>query len=101
MTILPRNRHKMHDWPSLKPAVLTILVSGLGGCAHAGAPSFEFFGAFFPAWMLCALAGIAGAAGARAALASPRVIGALPSPLAVCTAIGIAVALIAWLLLFR
>jgi hypothetical protein len=29
------------------------------------APSFELFGAFFPAWMLCALIGIIGAAGTR------------------------------------
>ncbi len=105
MAVLQRNRHRMKFRPSLRPAVLTVLGSGLCGCAHAGAhvgaPSFEFFGAFFPAWMLCALAGIAGAAGTRAALVSPRLAGAIPYPLAVCTAIGVAVAVVAWLLLFR
>lgn len=81
--------------------MLTVLGSGLCACAHAGAPSFEFFGAFFPAWLLCALAGIAAAAATRVALVSPRLAGAIPYPLAVCTAIGTVVALFAWLLLFR
>jgi len=38
---------------------------GLGGCSAAGAPSFDLFGAFFPAWLLCGIIGIAGAAVAR------------------------------------
>jgi hypothetical protein len=44
---------------------------------------------------------VAAAALARTALVSPRLFGAIPYPLAVCTAIGISVALLAWLLLFR
>ncbi len=95
MAALPR-RHRINSKPSLGPAVLTILGSGLcGGCARVGAPSFEFFGAFFPAWILCALAGIAGAAGARAALVKPRLLDAIPYPLAVCTAIGVTVGVFA------
>ncbi len=86
---------------SSRSALLTILGAALCGCAPAGAPSFEFFGAFFPAWLLCALAGLAGAAGARAALARPPAIGAIPYPLAVCTAVGVTVALCVWLLFFR
>ncbi len=86
-------------WP--RPALLTILGCGLGGCTHVGAPSFELFGAFFPAWLLCSLAGIAGAVGARATLVSPRLLGVIPYPLAVCTAVGVAIALLVWLLFFR
>ena len=61
-----------------------------------GAPSFELFGAFFPAWMLCALIGIIGAAVSRSILN-----GRLPFQLAVCTAGGVIMGLIAWATLFR
>lgn len=33
----------------------------LAGCASAGAPSLPLFGAYFPAWLACAVAGILGA----------------------------------------
>lgn len=36
---------------------LTSTVLLCGGCSHA--PNVPVFGAFFPAWMLCALVGIA------------------------------------------
>jgi len=66
-----------------------------------GAPSFELFGAFFPAWMLCALIGIIGAATARLVLTSPLFSVALPFQLAVCTASGVIVGLVVWTILFR
>lgn len=65
------------------------------------APSFELFGAFFPAWMLCALIGIIGAAGTRVVLTTPFFNHVLPFQLAVCTAAGVIVALLAWMALFR
>jgi hypothetical protein len=91
----------LHLDRSLSLALISILGAALGGCREVGAPSFEFFGAFFPAWLLCSLAGIVGAAGARAALASPRLIGSVPYLLAVCTAVGVLIAVAMWLLLFR
>lgn len=71
------------------------------GCSSVGAPSFDLFGAFFPAWMLCALIGIVGAAGARAVLTTPRLNDTIPMQLAVCTSVGVIVALLAWMVLFR
>lgn len=71
------------------------------GCSSVGAPSFDLFGAFFPAWMLCALIGIVAAAGARAVLATPRLNETIPLQLAVCTSVGIIVALLSWMVLFR
>jgi hypothetical protein len=65
------------------------------------APSFELFGAFFPAWMLCALIGIIGAAGVRVVLTTPVSNPLIPFQLAVCTAAGVVVALLAWAVLFR
>ena len=66
-----------------------------------GAPSFELFGAFFPAWMLCALIGIIGATGTRIALTTPTFNGVIPFQLAVCTAVGVIVGVLAWMILFR
>jgi hypothetical protein len=36
-----------------------IAVIPLAGCAHA--PTFNILGSYFPAWLLCILAGVAGA----------------------------------------
>ena len=73
----------------------------LTGCSLAGAPSFELFGAFFPAWILCALIGIIGAAGARVVLTTPPFNDVVPFQLAVCTAAGVVVGLLSWMVLFR
>jgi hypothetical protein len=70
----------------------------LGGCSASGAPSFDLFGAFFPAWLLCGVIGIAGAAIARVAFV--RLSNALPYQLAVCTAIGVITAVMVWLVAF-
>jgi hypothetical protein len=66
-----------------------------------GAPSFELFGAFFPAWMLCALIGIVAAAATRLVLTTPTFNGIFPFQLAVCTASGVIVGLLVWMILFR
>ena len=73
----------------------------LTGCSFAQAPSFELFGAFFPAWMMCALIGIVGAAGSRVVLTTLPFIEAIPFQLAVCTAVGVIVGLLTWMVLFR
>jgi hypothetical protein len=87
--------------PSLPRAVLLgVATCAVAGCSLAGAPSFELFGAFFPAWMLCALAGIIGAAGARVVLTTPTFNKVIPYQLAVCTAVGTIVGLLAWIALF-
>ena len=65
------------------------------------APSFELFGAFFPAWMLCALIGIIGAAVTRVVLTASGLSQVIPFQLAVCTAAGVIVALLSWMVLFR
>ena len=75
-----------------------ILSLPLTGC---GAPSYQLFGAFFPAWMLCALVGIAGALAARAIFVANGLTSEFPYQLAVCTAIGVIVAVLLWLLLFE
>jgi hypothetical protein len=65
-----------------------------------GAPSYMLFGAFFPAWMLCALIGILAAVAARAVMVSSGLARILPFQLFVCASIGLIVALILWLVWF-
>ena len=84
----------------LRAGLLVAASFMLAGCSLAGAPSFALFGAFFPAWILCALAGIFGAAGARVVLATPNFSRVIPFQLAVCTAVGIIVGLLTWIALF-
>ena len=66
-----------------------------------GAPSFELFGAFFPAWMLCALIGVVGAAGTRVVLTNTTFRDIIPFQLAACTAVGVIGGLLVWMILFR
>jgi hypothetical protein len=81
--------------------ILIVLVPfSLGGCSTGGAPSFDLFGAFFPAWLLCGIVGIVGAVAARVAFASSGIANTLPYQLAVCTAIGVIIALLFWLVGF-
>jgi hypothetical protein len=72
----------------------------LGGCSNAGAPSFDLFGAFFPAWLLCGAIGIVGAAIARMAFVGTGLATSLPYQLAVCSAIGVIGAVLVWLVGF-
>jgi hypothetical protein len=72
----------------------------LGGCSANVAPSFDLFGAFFPAWLLCGAIGIAGAAIARVVFVSSGFSNEVPYQLAVCTAIGVISAVLVWLIAF-
>ena len=80
-----------------RSALLAVATVCLGGCSPSGAPSFDLFGAFFPAWLLCGVIGIAGAGIARAAFVGTGLSNAVPYQLAVCTAIGVITAVLFWL----
>jgi YtcA family len=81
-------------------ALLSFVNMTLTGCSAGGAPSFDLFGAFFPAWLLCGIIGIAGAVVARVVFVSTGLANTLPYQLAVCSAIGVITALVAWLIGF-
>ena len=72
----------------------------MSGCARGGAPSFIFFGAFFPDWMLVALIGILAAIGTRGALLSSGLGDAVPVQLLVCVSAGLTIAILIWRLWF-
>ena len=88
--------------PKARRAVLPVFITSatLGGCASHGAPSFVLFGAFFPAWMFCALIGIFGAIAARGIFVAAGLNSVLPFQLFVCSSVGLVVATLTWLIWF-
>ena len=61
-----------------------------------GAPYFSIFGAFFPAWMFCALLGILAAIGVRFVFVASGLASLLPFQLLVCSSLGLCAALCLW-----
>ena len=45
--------------------LILIFACSLNACSTAGAPSFELFGAFFPAWLFCGLIGLVASGATR------------------------------------
>jgi len=86
--------------PYANASSAVLLVCPLIGCARSAAPSFEIAGAYFPAWMFCALFGIIVAAGARAVFVARGLSSVLPYQLFVCSSIGLIFALSLWLIQF-
>ncbi len=72
----------------------------MASCAERGAPSLILFGAYFPGWMACAVIGVLGAIAARQVMAAVGLTQVVPHQLFVCAAVGLIVALAAWLLWF-
>ncbi len=66
--------------------------------ACSASPSRNILGAYFPSWMLCAVAGIAGALIARAVLSSAGLLEEIPAPAVVLMVLAVAVTLGIWLL---
>jgi hypothetical protein len=79
---------------------ILVLPLPLCGCSEAGAPSLDIFGAFFPAWLLCAVLGIFVAITARVFFTDRTLTAVLPYQLFVCTSIGTIFALLVWLICF-
>jgi len=86
--------------PDFVPTVGGVAGLTLVGCAPRGAPSFSLFGAFFPAWMLCAFVGIAAAVVTRIVLGTFRSGGAVAHPLLFCSTVGVISAALLWLVWF-
>jgi YtcA family len=66
----------------------------LVGCG--GAPSVTVAGAYFPAWLLCALIAVLVAVLVRALMVSTGLSSYIPYQLAVCSSIGAIVAFVVW-----
>lgn len=83
-----------------KLGCVTLISAGLAGCVLHGAPSYSLFGAFFPAWLLCAGLGLLASILLRAVLIAADFEEALPFKLLVYVAFAIGVTLWLWLALF-
>ncbi|MGE7155275.1 YtcA family lipoprotein [Methylorubrum rhodesianum] len=64
------------------------------------APTFSLFGSFFPAWLVCAIAGIVGALVLRAVLSVIRLDDGIPFKLLTYTCAAVAIDCSLWLLMF-
>jgi hypothetical protein len=74
-----------------------VLLAGLSsGCG--GAPSATVAGAFFPAWLVCALVGALAAVMARIIFVATGLAQALPLQLLVCVSAGMLCGALLWIL---
>ena len=79
-----------------KSCVLTTLL--LTGCGRA--PSFNILGSYFPAWLLCILAGIAGASLISFVLAKVHLSHLIRWSIVVYPCLAASIAFTLWLLIF-
>ncbi len=82
------------------PAAASLGLLCLAGCASRGAPSFIAFGAYFPAWLLCGVAGVLAAIATRLALLLTGLSESVPFQLIVCISAGMIVASLVWFIWF-
>jgi hypothetical protein len=80
--------------------LIAVAAATMSGCAQRGAPSFVFFGAFFPDWMLLAGIGILVAIATRGAFLATGLADVVPLQLLVCVSVGLTMANFVWLLWF-
>jgi hypothetical protein len=83
-----------------RTAVLLFTSGLVSGCSAAGAPSFELFGAYFPAWLFCGVIGLVGATAARSVFVASGLSKLIPYQLFVCTAFGVVAACLVWQIVF-
>jgi hypothetical protein len=81
-------------------ACLAAACLALTGCSLGGAPSYSIFGAFFPAWLLCAAIGLAGSVALRGLVIASGIEEAVPFRLLVYTAFAAGIAVWLWMALF-
>ena len=73
-----------------------LLGQALSSTGCGGAPSLTIAGAYFPAWLLCAVIAVLVAAFIRAVMVATGLANFIPYQLAVCCSAGVIVALILW-----
>lgn len=80
--------------------VAAVMATGAAQAADPAAPSIVVFGSYFPAWILCAVAGVLGAVIARFILARLGVDEFLPLRLVVYLCLAIVFGLGLWLVAY-
>ncbi len=80
-----------------RPAsVIFVAVESLSLTGCGGAPSITIAGAYFPAWLLCALIAVLAAVMARSLMLVSGLANHIPYQLAVCSSIGVIAGLVMW-----
>jgi YtcA family len=82
--------------PTRQVSAVLLLGQALSLTGCGGAPSLTIAGAYFPAWLLCAVIAVVVAAFIRALMVATGLANYIPYQLAVCCSAGIIVALIMW-----
>jgi hypothetical protein len=80
--------------------IAAVAVAAQTAACTPGAPSLEFFGAYFPVWLACALIGVVTSIGARLLMVPSGLSRQLPYQVLTCTAIGATAGILAGLLGF-
>ena len=93
-TSIRRDPHRRASL-SLKPVVIVMAVSG---CSYS--PTMDLFGSYFPAWMLCAAAGIVATVIIRQILAVAGINDYVVAPLLTYAGLAVSATLLAWLIWF-
>jgi hypothetical protein len=100
VTMIIRRAHKAFNVCArhLTRPISAVFVTGesltLVGCG--GAPSVTIAGAYFPAWLLCALLAVLVAAIVRGLIVVTGLSNHIPYQLAACSSVGVIVALVVW-----
>jgi len=87
--------------PLEAPARLVVVLLAALSSSCAGAPSVTVAGAFFPAWLVCALIGALAAVVARVIFVATGLAQTLPLQLLVCVSAGMLCGAMAWALWIR
>lgn len=85
-------------WRRVAPAAIAALLPA--GCTEVGAPAIPLFGAYFPSWLACALAGIFGAVLVRVVFIRAGIDDVLPIRLPVYVAVAAALGFLVSILAF-
>jgi len=82
----------------LNRLLLAVLLLGQAACLTGcgGAPAVTIAGAYFPAWLLCAIIAVVAAVFIRSLMIATGLARLIPYQLAVCCSAGAIVALILW-----
>jgi len=92
----PVRRGSVIDRLTQLVSAMLLLGQTFGSTGCGGAPSVTIAGAYFPAWLLCAVIAVLVAAFVRALMVATRLAVYIPYQLAVCCSAGAIVALIVW-----
>src|SRR5215813_14383567 len=92
----PVRRGSVIDRLTQLVSAMLLLGQTFGSTGCGGAPSVTIAGAYFPAWLLCAVIAVLAAVFIRILMVATGLSNFIPYQLAFCCSVGVIVALILW-----